>query len=918
MARLGTLAIVAGTVLSAPFAIGTASAAPLAASDVSTTNGNITSVAEATNHVVYSAGTMGTINLTLPGNPAIHDQVTISLSASGAPYFVTGQPGVTSPTSVTCTWNAAPAAGEAPQCAASYNVGDDTAETVQVIVSDATNASSTVTSLGFNAITIDNCTKVGYETATALAAPQSTAVNCVTQAQFNTPLTETAHYQTGSTAGAGQQLSVTLSGNQLAAGSQPADGGCTSTFPFQVLTCTTNAAGDIKFTVNNSGTGNPPAAEADTITVATLGATGAYPVLMAAPPAPTQQVNWAVGGVTPTRVDVTAGQVIAPSTQGTATAPFAQPGDVVQGTFKVMGSCTVAAGNATCDNGTPLANATVTVTVDHGFITPNCTKGGITSYAECSFTTTPTVGGAVGNLTNSGQSASFTTNASGNFTASFGIGRDTAFDANGRVPMHVTVAGLPTLLPGDHTTAQTCPTGLNVLPTIPGGGAPSVQNGPFPGFGGCQVDGAWTTNEQPLNGKSAAIKVVPALSSPNNVAILTENNDDAATGTTAVNVPDVDRVVFKVVLTDQFDNVTSNLGATGKNIAQLFKTGPGKLWNCGAAFNTTDACSATGNGGRFTNAQQSDGTFNEAFAAVGSYTNVGAQNRYQVDTAQNGAGAGNAGFGSETPSVNDGTTTTVLSWTPPTTTFATYIAGTPVIATFAAGNGTAVTDTLTLNFYNQLAQPVVTFSVSPGNSVQTSTAVTVTATTVDQHGNPIVSIPGVTTTAVQVVRSGANEKSCTPIQNAANQILGSNTSGVTGYTFSCDAAGVANVSMVITGPGGVQLAQGREAITFTGSSIGGGLKTEKPKLGITAPKRHVLVLHVTTHPSLGHVKVHFYKVRHGLKLLVGADRTGPAGHAHLRIKHLKSGTHPKYTAKVVGLSDKYKSKYAKAKRHRVR
>ena len=42
------------------------------------------------------------------------------------------------------------------------------------------------------------------------------------------------------------------------------------------------------------------------------------------------------------------------------------------------------------------------------------------------------------------------------------------------------------------------------------------------------------------------------------------------------------------------------------------------------------------------------------------------------------------------------------------------------------------------------------------------------------------------------------------------------------------------------------------------------------------------MLHVTTHPSLGHVKVHFYKVRHGLKLLVGADRTDlcPAGRPH--------------------------------------
>jgi len=121
----------------------------------------------------------------------------------------------------------------------------------------------------------------------------------------------------------------------------------------------------------------------------------------------------------------------------------------------------------------------------------------------------------------------------------------------------------------------------------------------------------------------------------------------------------------------------------------------------------------------------------------------------------------------------------------------------------------------------------------------------------------------------------------------------------------------------VLGPGNTQLAQGREAITFTGSNVGGGQKKEKPTLRITSPKKHVLVLHVATHPSLNHVTVHFYKVVHGLKILVGGAKTGGAGHAHLKIGGLKSGSTHRYTVKVVKLSNKYKSVFAKSRAHKV-
>jgi hypothetical protein len=265
-----------------------------------------------------------------------------------------------------------------------------------------------------------------------------------------------------------------------------------------------------------------------------------------------------------------------------------------------------------------------------------------------------------------------------------------------------------------------------------------------------------------------------------------------------------------------------------------------------------------------------------------------------------------------TPGVGDGTQTDTLTWTPPTTTFATFTAGTPAIATYAAGNGAAQTLTLTFDIYNQLAQPVVTFSVKPGNTVQTGTAVTAQATVDDQHGLPIV------LQLVQFVRTGANDASCVPIQDTnGNNAIVTNAQGVAGYTWSCDGAGVSNVSIVVTGPGGIQLAQGREAVTFTGANVGGGQKTEKPTVAVRSPHHHVLVIHVVTHPSLNHVTVHFYKVVNGLKILVGAAKTGPAGHAHLRIAGLRTGSHHRYTAKVVNLSSKYKSVFGKSVRHKV-
>ncbi|HVV74974.1 MAG TPA: hypothetical protein VHC43_02985 [Mycobacteriales bacterium] len=937
MARLATLAVIAGGALSAPFAIGTANAT---VTGVTVANGTIGSNEDASAASYYPHAA------TVTWSPS-HANSTISLAGTGAYFPATanqalggGNVNVTGATTATC------AATGAGACTAV--VGDSVAESVTAFIVDPVDATSASATVGFNGIFITGCPQSGIDTGTAPNVAygnpaQNTSQNCVTQGQFGQPLLVSAKYLAGG-AGVIQGTEVLLTSVNEKPG--PNTSTCTE-IDNTHIDCTSDASGNFSFNLINNGVGTPPAPEADTYQITTRNSTGTYPGIVAAPPAgaaPTEQVNWGVGGVTPVRVNLISSIVLAPdSANASGQQPAAEPGDAVKNVYQIEGSCTPVSPAVTCD-GTRLAGVSVPVTVDKGFITPNCTQGGVTSYAECSFATTPTVGAQAGNLTNSGTSATVSTNVAGRVTVTYGIGRDSGFDQQGVVPTHVTIATIGVTGTGNRTTGanQTCGQGLAgtqsdvYLPTISGLLALYNDNAD------CPQDFEWTTAEAPLNGGTAKLVAIPAIAQPNNTAIQTENNS-AATDSGTTNVPDVNRVDFVIHETDQFGNLTSGTLtaalAAASHTPSLTKTGPGWLFSCTTGFSSTSACTTpTGSGSA--NTTNADGTTTQVVnGTIGSYlanVNDGApgavlfngQFRYQVDTT--GAGLGNQGYPcstafatcfpglvASTPGVNDGTTTVVESWAAPTTTFATYHAGTPTIATFSAGTGTAATDTFTLNFYNQLAQPVVTFVVKPGSSVATGTAVTVQATVVDQNGNPIVN------QVVDAIRSGANEATCVPAQTQGNggnvtTPLATNTSGVAGYTFTCNGAGVSNVSMVVLGPGGTQLAQGREAITFNGPAVGGGQKVEKPTVAILAPKRHVLAIHVVTHPSLHHVTVHFYKVVNGLRILIGAAKTGPAGHAHLRVEGLRSGTHHRYTAKVVNLSSKYKSEYAKSHKHRVR
>ena len=338
---------------------------------------------------------------------------------------------------------------------------------------------------------------------------------------------------------------------------------------------------------------------------------------------------------------------------------------------------------------------------------------------------------------------------------------------------------------------------------------------------------------------------------------------------------------------------------------------------------------------------QPDGSNKETGSLAGTYLNLpvglppattaAPQVRYQSDVNSPNCSSFNGGYSTGTPGVIDGTQTTVVSWAAPTTTFATVIA--PGIINFASGTAAAATDTLTLNFYNQLAQPVVTFTVLPGNKVATSTAVTIQITVVDQFGNPIVGTPCAGSTSgtcvggvggvgrITAVRSGQNEASCVPTQGTTNggaaAIIFTNTSGVAGYTFSCNAPGVSTVSFVVTGPGGTQLSQGKEAVTFTGA--GAHRTVERPTVSLTSFHRHHLTVNVHTDPALGAGRtVNIYRLVNGVKHMVGQTHTGPRGNATLTFHGLRSGRHWRVAAKVVGLGTQYRSEYSVAVSHRIK
>jgi hypothetical protein len=117
------------------------------------------------------------------------------------------------------------------------------------------------------------------------------------------------------------------------------------------------------------------------------------------------------------------------------------------------------------------------------------------------------------------------------------------------------------------------------------------------------------------------------------------------------------------------------------------------------------------------------------------------------------------------------------------------------------------------------------------------------------------------------------------------------------------------------------------APTSLGTASASTTPDEKPLLTVTDVRPGVIALHAQTNPGLQHATIYFYELRHGEKTFVGYESTGPAGRAHVRVRHLKPGTIHRYVAKWVRIRNyKFKasnpnvpqrSRHSNVVRHRV-
>jgi hypothetical protein len=882
LARLGTGGLAAAVVLTvAPFATGTAFAAGPTASS---TNGNTAPVGSPQS--AQTSTTQGTVTLT---DGTAGDTITASIAGTTTAYFP--------PTASQAAGVTVNAAGTTATCAATCTVKiDDTvSETANLNITETgTTPGTTTASVSFDGVFFSNCSQSGV----------NTTGNCVTQGTTNTPLPLTVTLLEAGTGAANRIISLmapagtALTGTGVSGGPSPT-----------AYTCTTDANGKCTFNVVT------PNATVQTIT-ANFAGDANYPAATAS-----ESVTFSSGSVTPGRLDLVSSTLIAPSP--VAAGQPAEPGEVIQNVYRVFGACTPAAGANNC-TGTPLANQSVSLSVDHGFFTPNCTSGAAAApaapptlsnnnYSSCSFNATPTAGTKVGDIKSSGTTETVTSDSNGYFIASLGIAKDAAFDSEGFVLATVTAtSGGATLTPqqpgNTNTSAALCTQGqiggttftpaTEYYQPAQGGGAGDVNTA----NAGCHVNSLWTTRALALNGGSAKFLVIPPVSATAGTSNPGANNV-TATDSGTNNVPDVDRVVFIVNKTDQFGNLTNDGGAYAGDT--ITKTGAGNILTC-TGSSSTNACTG---GAAIAGTAQPNGTTTQTVQDVPSYTDPGTLVRYEADAATAGSGNpcywGGIAGNPCSPGSNDGTETVSLSWRAPATTFTAYAAGTSATGAFAtysaagATQATALTDTLTLNLYNQLANLTVTLGTTPSNTVKPGDTVTVTTTVKDQFGNPVVSANYNFNVAVNFVRSGSNESSCVPTQtgnNNGNTALDSN--GTAGFTFSCNVAGASKVTAAVVGPSNTQLAQGSTIVNFQGSAPVVTKKTVHAHIVFCkSPSKHHIRCKVQVSPHFAGLQV---TLRSSTGKFLGTQRTNHLGLVTISHGHLKSHSKVRVHARVAG------------------
>jgi len=814
--------------------------------------------------VTYTTGTSS-------GPPGAAAQ-TINLSVSGSAQFVQPVGAQTAGSTLTiaaggktasCT-TAAPAGGPPTTASCVYSTVDTVSELATVTATDATDLTTPPAQANehFAQLTFENCPQ---------SAP-NTATNCVTQAAVGSQVTYNTTYLTDGQPAANVTETITVNGGANFTATQPAG---TAFFSTTQVVCTTNAQGKCSFTLVYNSTGTA------TIT-ATTSNTGNYPSSEAV-----QKVNiipsTAAGRlVQGTEVD------IRPSTQ---VDNVNEPGDAVQHQYTLY-PCTpnTTTGNNACtaDTTHPLSGVQVSLTVDHGFFTPNCTSQNTvtTNYANCTFDPAAATGAQVGNLKSLGKTITVTTDTNGQFTVTNGIGRDSAFDQNGNLVATITATSGGTTLTESQGT----------------GNSPSGTSCPA---AGCAAGTAWTTDAMPLNAGSIKIVSVPnsstepslSDSSTNNIPVNDNNGNPTGKSRTIV-----------VHLTDQFGNLTSGgstaTSATLPGLPSLSTSGVGTLQHCvnPGAYSTGSTCSNTSNNSNTAGQSASSGgpaaTTSTDSTGTTTVTYVNVRGSYDSLFSSNGTPTQDRYIASNATVVcapfctfgagQTGTQTLAAAWNGPKTTFNTFAAGTsttPAIATYTLGVS-AQSDTVKINWYNQNAQPVVTFSTTPSNTVKHGTVVTVSATVKDQFGNPIAG------DFVQFVRSGPNPNNGTDC-SATNGGANTNAAGKAGFSFTCNTPGTQVVTIVVQDGSGNELARGTQTIKFTG--------TTSSKRHITAvincfsPIKHHVVCKVHVTPKIKGLTVKF---RNAGGKVVGVDDTNRHGNAYFRKAHMKSGKHHRYHAHV--------------------
>jgi len=822
--RFGVPVLAATTLFSVgQVALGTSSAFAVVS------NGTVAITGDTTGTATPDSGD-GSAQQTVTSTGAAASPQTITLSVTGSATFENAaQSGTNSLTvatngkTATCTTQST-----APQ-ACNYGVLDTTSESVTVTAVNDTQtsvvAASTTSTISFASLFFNNCS----------TSQQQFDTNCQSQAAVGSPTTYTVTYKTGGSPAAGVTVHFTTSSAVVTA-TQPAG---TAQVDSSTANCTTPANGQCSITVlDNTAQG----VDIDAVTQNT----GNFPPSFAE-----QGVDF-IASTTPGRLVLTDQEQIAPDSQASGPSDgLNMPGDVVENTYE-LDTCAPnsTTGENVCDNDVPLKGVSVALTLDHGFFTPACTSStNVTSYANCTFNTTPAAGTKVGDIKSSGQTMTVTTDNNGQFTVFEGIGRDQAFDNTGLVVGTLKgVANGVTLsetVPDQTATPVTCDT--------PDPDTNQPQDG-------CPSGTAWTTDSQPLNGGTLALKSItkPAL---------------ATSGTNEIQVGGkTDNAIFVLNLTDQFGNLTS---AGGNNVT-LTAAGAGELFRCVAtgipsvAYSATDPCEDPNNGAfsqpggvpTYT-INNASGSYNQLFAADGSTV----QNRFGVDSAG-----------------DSGTQTLKASWDAPITTFSAFTPATstvPAVATYDGSKTNTVTVTVTIDYYIPVPT-TFTFSTTPSNSVRAGTVVTVSVTVKDQKG------VGIENETAQFFRSGPTTESGTSCSDTkgAND---TNIDGKAGFSFTCTNPSTQVVTVVVTDASGNEIARSTQTVHFTGKVH------ISASINCFSPRKHQVTCKVHVSPKFKGLTVVFFNAK-GHR--VGSDTTNSHGNAFLRKKHMKSGKHHTYSAHV--------------------